>query len=130
MGKRKIGEIYNKPIVEGDLNLKTSNEIHKNDLLNKTCYYSIDSMADRVNDMKGCITQIKYTNSDSPNTTFIESPAYFNYGCTPIAVSIDHDLLVTHNKKLMTVKEVIEKYYGNVPTRVWTRITKEEFYSL
>lgn len=26
--KKKIGEIYNKPIVEGDINLKTLNEIH------------------------------------------------------------------------------------------------------
>lgn len=32
MGKRKIGEIYNKPIIEGDINLKTSNEIHKSEL--------------------------------------------------------------------------------------------------
>ena len=32
MGKRKIGEIYNKPIVEGDINLKTPNEIHKSEL--------------------------------------------------------------------------------------------------
>lgn len=30
--KRKIGEIYNKPIVEGDINLKTPNEIHKSEL--------------------------------------------------------------------------------------------------
>lgn len=32
MGKRKIGEIYNKPIIEGDINLKTPNEIHKSEL--------------------------------------------------------------------------------------------------
>lgn len=32
MGKRKIGEIYNKPIVEGDKNLVTNNEIHKSQL--------------------------------------------------------------------------------------------------
>ena len=32
MGKRKIGEIYNKPIVEGDKNLVTNNEIHKSEL--------------------------------------------------------------------------------------------------
>lgn len=128
--KRKIGEIYNKPIVDGDLNLKTSNEIHKNDLLNKTCYYSINSMTDRVNDIKGYITQIKYTTSASPDRTLIESPAYFSYDCVPIAVSIDPDLLVIYNKKLMTVKEVIEKYYSNVPTRFWTSISKEEFYSL
>lgn len=30
--KKKIGEIYNKPIVEGDINLKTPNEIHKSEL--------------------------------------------------------------------------------------------------
>lgn len=30
--KRKIGEIYNKPIVIGDKNLVTSNEIHKSEL--------------------------------------------------------------------------------------------------
>lgn len=30
--KRKIGEIYNKPIIEGDINLKTPNEIHKSEL--------------------------------------------------------------------------------------------------
>jgi len=30
--KRKIGEIYNKPIVEGDKNLVTKNEVHKSEL--------------------------------------------------------------------------------------------------
>lgn len=30
--KRKIGEIYNKPIIEGDINLKGPNEIHKSEL--------------------------------------------------------------------------------------------------
>lgn len=33
--KRKIGEIYNKPIVEGDINLKGPNEIHKSQLSNE-----------------------------------------------------------------------------------------------
>ena len=32
MGKRKIGEIYNRPIIEGDINLKTPSEIHKSEL--------------------------------------------------------------------------------------------------
>lgn len=32
MGKRKIGEIYNKPIVTGDKNLVTKNEIHESTL--------------------------------------------------------------------------------------------------
>lgn len=32
MGKRKIGSIYGKPIVEGDLNLVTPNEKHKSEL--------------------------------------------------------------------------------------------------
>lgn len=32
MGKRKIGELYNKPVVEGDVNLKGSNEIHVKDV--------------------------------------------------------------------------------------------------
>jgi hypothetical protein len=30
--KKKIGEIYNKPIVIGDKNLVNKNEIHKDDL--------------------------------------------------------------------------------------------------
>lgn len=30
--KRKIGTIYNKPIVEGDINLKSLNEIHRSEL--------------------------------------------------------------------------------------------------
>lgn len=51
MGKRKIGEIYNKPIVEGDINLKTPNEIHKSELSGggnnsgtevKEWYYRVD----------------------------------------------------------------------------------------
>lgn len=33
--KRKIGKLYNKTIIEGDINLKTSNEIHKNELSQK-----------------------------------------------------------------------------------------------
>lgn len=31
--KKKIGEIYNKPIIDGDINLKTPNEIHKSELI-------------------------------------------------------------------------------------------------
>lgn len=34
--KRKIGEIYNKSIVEGDKNLKTKNEIHVDELSNNS----------------------------------------------------------------------------------------------
>lgn len=30
--KKRIGTLYNKPIIEGDINLKTPNEIHKNEL--------------------------------------------------------------------------------------------------
>lgn len=30
--KKRIGFIYNKPIVDGDINLKTNNEIHKSEL--------------------------------------------------------------------------------------------------
>lgn len=30
--KRKIGKLYNKTIIDGDINLKTPNEIHKNEL--------------------------------------------------------------------------------------------------
>lgn len=32
MGKKKIGEIYNKPIITGDINLKEPYEIHENEL--------------------------------------------------------------------------------------------------
>ena len=30
--KKRIGTLYNKPIIEGDINLKTPNEIHKDEL--------------------------------------------------------------------------------------------------
>lgn len=30
--KKRIGFIYNKPIIDGDINLKTNNEIHKSEL--------------------------------------------------------------------------------------------------
>lgn len=36
--KRKIGEIYNKPVIEGDANLKTSNEIHVKELWGGASY--------------------------------------------------------------------------------------------
>lgn len=51
--KRKIGKLYNKIIIDGDINLKTPNEIHKNELSkgggNNTLdsdsweYYKVDS---------------------------------------------------------------------------------------
>ena len=62
MGKRKIGEIYNKPIIEGDINLKTPNEIHKSELSGvggannsevKEWYYEFDSLQfAKDNDLK------------------------------------------------------------------------------
>lgn len=34
--KRRVGRLYNKPVIEGDKNLKTTNEIHIDDLCDET----------------------------------------------------------------------------------------------
>lgn len=60
--KRKIGEIYNKPIIEGDINLKTSNEIHKSELNGgggaKEYYYKWKDGADKFNEVVEAIGNI------------------------------------------------------------------------
>lgn len=84
MGKRKIGEIYNKPIVEGDINLKTPNEIHKSELSGgkgepyenlKEYYYRIlDPSVSQFMSMAGLPTTgvIIYRNPNDPNSETIE----------------------------------------------------------
>lgn len=69
--KRKIGEIYNKPIVEGDKNLVTKNEVHKSELSGGeggeegegTMFVDADSYEDRKQ-LYDYIASIVKTNED------------------------------------------------------------------
>jgi hypothetical protein len=83
--KRKIGKLYNKTIIEGDMNLKTPNEIHKNELNkgegeNSTLdsdgweYYKFDGEA--VESTEGYDAAEFYGNVRGFLTTYFISTAY------------------------------------------------------
>ena len=59
--KRKIGTIYNKPIIEGDINLKTPNEIHKSELGGEN------------NSLKFRYFAVQYYNADHPLGTNVNN---------------------------------------------------------
>lgn len=92
MGKRKIGEIYNKPIIEGDINLKTPNEIHKSELsggggnsnASKFGYYYYD------------ITK-PYPSDDQYAETFKNLAMYGNLIVTNTKDLLGYNLIITRN---------------------------------
>lgn len=103
--KKKIGTLYGKPIVEGDINLITNNEIHINNLnSNKN-----ESDNESVNN-----SNIKYYKVifDDSNEQFVE---VFNFLST---LSI-HSAIVENriiNRILISVSGSDNSYVGAIPT--------------
>lgn len=133
--KRKIGEIYNKPIVEGNKNLVTKNEVHKSELID-------------VPQSGGGSTMeyLDLTNIDTAIKAEVISFSYllkYSLGVYPVsyllamggslsqfapavtAVAIYPAARVEAEGLSGTIGDLFAKALGDVP-----RLTEEEFYTL
>lgn len=156
MGKRKIGEIYNKPIVEGDKNLVTNNEIHKSELSEGGAYSGEDAMeyfdlsSERIaecpllNSVALFCTKLKLATSDGEPTAIMDysglsvmSMQMANYKIIGGGVDFNTITITKQNGEIIK-STYFEAFLQTIAQGGYTiedynnipRITKEEFYSL
>jgi hypothetical protein len=139
--KIKIGTIYNKPIVEGDINLKTPNEIHKSELSegggsssNKFVpkYYSIkqDIPSEfREIVMYGSTIKVKYGNTLYINPTLLvqdTSTTLVGFSFNPIHTEINGtNMYIDSIEELLIIMRASESVLPYIQ-----RITEEEYYTI
>lgn len=139
--KKKIGEIYNKPIVEGDKNLVTKNEIHKSGLSGGSGsggegnieYVSLQDVNFASTEARTALIKMSYAfkylykYNGSKNIVFT---AMYNKpeNATVYAVAIDFSFKIGDKSLMSSTKEYFAQL--GVDTDTLHRITKEEFYSL
>jgi hypothetical protein len=132
--KKKIGEIYNIPIVIGDKNLKTKNEIH------------IDELNNTQSGRGSAMEYLDITNIDTAIKAEVISISYmlkYNLGVYPVAyllamggsisqlapvvtaVAIYPEARIETEGLSGTIGDLFARALGDVP-----RITEEEFYNL
>lgn len=141
MGKRKIGEIYNKPIVEGDKNLVTNNEIHKSELSGGSGsgedtmeYLDVSGLEDDFkkslflfsHTMRVDGTRIPYT---MPSVGFLADVGISRVG-TITKISINFSQKMSDSVSVKTVLDRLLEIGTKEELDAIPRITKEEFYSL
>ena len=140
--KKKIGEIYNKPIVTGDKNLVTKNEIHESTLKGGG---TVDSGSSDVEYWKihvqwpyGDIIGALYKNVTSDGVIIQKYPDEDGTRIKAIVfipTYIEHDNYAT---LYVSFKDVVKAMIGGVVppefetqfNSLFTPITKEEFYDL
>ena len=142
--KKRIGSLYGKPIIEGDINLKNASEIHISDL-NKGggsptfTYYLLDrySGESTINMLARYSTYVRA--QDVTGKKFIENTTYFktresNFSWEYIyGVCIDWDTPTWIEGEFISRREHLLRNEG--PTveefNQWlTPVTEEEFYNL
>lgn len=152
--KKKIGTLYGKPIVEGDVNLVTTNETHINNLQsqsnkedNKVEYYRIYGNTDLLSMVSSTLPGLikivdKNKNrvnsiSSSGSTSTPDSKYYIEICCNPpFFVFISESNI---NKQLDSYIDMLlfsvvgEDYMNNEISNIYRKqfkpITKEEFYN-
>ena len=152
MGKRKIGEIYNKPIVEGDINLKTPNEIHKSELVQgggeggkeDVLYLTINASIETAGTsevipflLMDIPTLIKFKVSDYSGIAIAHWPLFEQYvhdhDVYIYGIRIDKSLKTQLNpdsRVLTTVGEYLNMISQHPEYTALKKMTEEEFYNL
>lgn len=152
MSKRKIGEIYNKPIIEGDINLKTPNEIHKSELVGggvgegeeDVLYLVINADIETVGTselitllLMHIPTLIKFKVSDYSGIAIAHWPSFEQYihdhDVYIYGIRIDKSLKVQLNpdsRVLTTVGEYLNMVSQHPEYTALKKMTEEEFYNL
>lgn len=152
MGKRKIGEIYNRPIIEGDINLKTSSEIHKSELGvpqsggsgggetgggdapsgggSSFEYFSVTDV-EALSELVFLTSLIKL--SYSGDVQILTSAIFedvLNGNASLLAIGIDMALPLIMDGATVTPREFFESMgITDLSAFGWTPITKEQFYN-
>lgn len=140
--KKKIGEIYNKPIIEGDINLKTPYEIHKSELVDVPMSGGSTSNVEYLDVSGAGAVESSVTTFSSFAKVSVEgmvavAPTYvlvaegaIGVGKFPIAVAIDFSAKVILGEP-KTIKDVIiSNGFTADQLAAIPRITEEEFYNL
>ena len=151
MTKKRIGTIYGSPIIEGDKNLKTSNEIHVSELgggegntsgIEDVRYYLMSTLQERKDLAEIMCQGLKYAisvNDPYPIKGCFQATLESVDPALVKAVAIDFnysfDILLIGGYFRGTLNDLITFFYENgeadalkiysIPT-----ITKEEFYAL
>lgn len=137
--KRKIGEIYNKPIIEGDINLKTSNEIHKSELSSSGGSASSDGeyykfiTHDSLNDMKQMACLLKYKNMIANEYIIESSDIYTNYNNYKAFCFMPINICTSEGcRYIKSLVTFLKEAYGieDMSAIGIQPITKEEFYKI
>ena len=145
--KKKIGEIYNKPIVIGDKNLVTKNEIHESALIGSSSsneeafeYLDVRSLDD-VTKLILVSGALAFNGSMTMGDNVVKMVSPFgSFGImgTTIDLSelkfiaIDFGFKIVSTDRIQSIKDIfIEQYnYTEEELAAIPRITKEEFYDL
>ena len=142
MGKRKIGEIYNKPIVEGDKNLVTNNEIHKSELSGEEIpsgrsnwrYFDIQNINTISMDIFKFFTLYKFREGTITvwGSLPVKSSGEYDFKDI-IAIAVDEKSKLMANGQIYTFDEVLMLEGFTFKDFIQfgaTEITEEEFYSI
>lgn len=138
--KKKIGELYNKPIVIGNPNEVTKNEIHISNLnasssSNGSSMKYYDCIQDFLRGESHDVTLVDNVKAilEENGTTIIAPESVMNWGSfSPVVIAVAID---TENRRCyvdgewITMKEYAQRFDGFNPD-THTEITEEEFYHI
>lgn len=136
--KRKIGKIYNKPIVEGNKNLVTKNEVHKSELSGGGNKSNLIYINRPINGSLQ-LGWFAYTFKGILNTKLQIFPSTFNNQIANNAIAMSFDLsakvtAMDDISKIVTVEEALKNLtYGGktlLDILIENQISEEEFYNL
>lgn len=136
--KRRIGILKGKPIIEGDINLKTSNEIHVKQLSGGSGESGGEASNIEYLDVSGsevgkalCCMHSYQNKILVENDAISITSAIRSYNNTYIACSICFsDTVIVANDKTTILEDLEASGITKEQLDAIPRITKEEFYSL
>jgi hypothetical protein len=137
MAKKKIGEIYNKPIVIGDKNLMNNNEIHVDELgggMEDDILYIIDEYHDMyeynlTKKLYSHATQGEYIKADNvPYDSDQNAKTDLMYKLRSIIEGIDNYALVAHAiTKFKPYYSYLGGFISDIKIKFGANINKEEY---
>ena len=147
--KKRIGNLLGKPIIQGDINLKTNNEIHIKELsagggslggeASTIEYLDVSGMADEMSVKKTALIfqsyLVKFFDDNKVSViggagllTVEDNINTITEGV--VAVAIDSNAKIIMEGRIGTILEFLSNLLTQEELDANPRITKEEFYSL
>ena len=147
--KKRIGSLLGKPIIQGDINLKTNNEIHIKELsagggswggeASTIEYLDVSGMADEMSVKKMALIFQSYLAKifDDNKVYVIGGAGLLTVGDNintitegVVAIAIDFNAKIIMEGRIGTILEFLSNLFTQEELDAIPRITKEEFYSL